>query len=148
MEISPLITKHIYTKHTSFVIDIQLQNNITFIGGESETGRSLLYSIIEELAAEDKRIKCFNYLDYKMSYKSSIKRSKGKLFVIDNADILLDDCIRSFIALDNNNQYIIIGRNPTGFLLNMDEIYELKSETINEVTTLLLPQLNLAKRCR
>ena len=42
MEISPLITKHIYTKHTSFVIDIQLQNNITFIGGESGTGRSLL----------------------------------------------------------------------------------------------------------
>lgn len=138
MEVSPLITKHIYTQHTSFVIDIQLQNNITLISGESGTGRTLLYSIIEELAAEDKRIKCFNYLDYKKSYKSSIKRSKRKLFVIDNADILLDDSIRSYIALDNNNQYIIIGRNPTGLLLSMDEIYELKSETTNEITTLFL----------
>ena len=138
MEISPLIVKRIYTKHTSFVIDIQLKNNITFIGGESGTGRSLLYSIIEELAAEDKTIKCFNYLDYKKSYKSSIKRSKGKLFVIDNADILLDDSIRSYIALDNNNQYIIIGRNPTGLLLSMDEIYELKSEANGEITTLSL----------
>ena len=77
-------------------------------------------------------------MDYKKSYKSSIKRSKGKLFVIDNADILLDDSIRSYIALDNNNQYIIIGRNPTGLLLSMDEIYELKSEANGEITTLSL----------
>ena len=42
MEVSPLITKHIYTQHTSFVIDIQLQNNITLISGESGTGRTLV----------------------------------------------------------------------------------------------------------
>ena len=57
---------------------------------------------------------------------------------IDNADILLDDSIRSYIALDEKNQYIIIGRNPTGLLLNMDEIYELKNETVNDVTLLTL----------
>ena len=56
------------------------------------------------------------------------KESKGKLFVIDNADILLDDRIRRYIALDENNQYIIIGRNPTELLLNMDEIKELEKE--------------------
>ncbi len=138
MKIKPIITNHLYTKHTSFEVDLLLENNIAFISGESGTGKSALYSFIEELAAEDKTIKCFNYLDFKKSYKSSIKRSKGKLFVIDNADILLDDNIRSYIALDNNNQYIIIGRNPTGLLLSMDEIYELKSETINEVTALSL----------
>lgn len=138
MKIKPVITNHLCTKHTSFVVDLLLENNITFISGESGTGKSALYSFLEELAAEDKRIKCFNYLDYKKSYKSSIKRSKAKLFVIDNADILLDDSIRGFIALDNNNQYIIIGRNPTGLLLSMDEVYELKGETINEVTTLSL----------
>ena len=138
MKIKPIITNHLYTKHTSFEVDLLLENNITFISGESGIGKSAVYSFIEELATEDKRIKCFNYLDYQKGYKNSIKRSKGKLFVIDNADILLDDNIRSYIALDNNNQYIIIGRNPTGLLLSVDEIYELKSETTNEITTLSL----------
>lgn len=30
--------------------------------------------------------------------------------MIDNADLLLDDDMRSYIALDESNQYIIIGR--------------------------------------
>ena len=89
MKIKPIITNHLYTKHTSFEVDLLLENNITFISGESGTGKSALYSFIEELAAEDKTIKCFNYLDFKL-------------------------------------------------LLSMDEIYELKSETINEVTALSL----------
>ncbi len=134
MKIKPVVTDNLYTKHTSFDVKLQLDNNVTFISGDSGTGKSALYSFLEELVAEDKRIKCFNYLDLKKSYKSSIKRSKGKLFIIDNADILLDDNLRSYIALDENNQYIIIGRNPTGLLLNMDEIYELKSENIDDVT--------------
>lgn len=138
MRIKPVITDHLHTKHTSFDAKLQLGHNITFISGESGTGKSALYSFLEELAAEDKRIKCFNYLDFKKLYKNSIKRSKGKLFIIDNADILLDDALRSYIALDENNQYIIIGRNPTGLLLNMDEIYELKSETVNGITFLSL----------
>ncbi len=134
MKIKPVVTDNLYTKHTSFDVKLQLDNNVTFISGDSGTGKSALYSFLEELAAEDKRIKCFNYLDLKKSYKSSIKRSKGKLFIIDNADILLDDDLRNYIALDEKNQYIIIGRNPTGLLLNMDEIYELKSENIDDVT--------------
>lgn len=134
MKIKPVITDHIQTKHTSFEADLFLESNITFISGDSGTGKSALYSFLEELATEDKRIKCFNYLDRKKSYKSSIKQSRGKLFIIDNADILLDDSTRSYIALDEKNQYIIIGRNPTGLLLNMDEIYELKSGNIGDIT--------------
>lgn len=138
MKIKPVITDHIHTKHTSFEVDLYLENNITFISGESGTGKSALYSFLEELAAEDKKIKCFNYLDHKKAYKSSIKQSRDKMFVIDNADILLDDNLRRYISLDGNNQYIIIGRNPTALLLNMDEIYELNSKTIDDVTLLTL----------
>ena len=97
-----------------------------------------MFSFLKELAAEDKRIKCFNYLDWNKSYKSSIKRSKGKLIIIDNADILLDDAMRSYIALDGNNQYIIIGRNPTGLLLNIDEVYELQNENVDSITLFTL----------
>ena len=97
-----------------------------------------MFSFLKELSAEDKRIKCFNYLDWNKSYKSSIKHSKGKLIIIDNADILLDDAMRSYIVLDGNNQYIIIGRNPTGLLLNIDEIYKLQNEKVDGITLFTL----------
>ena len=65
MKIKPVITDQIRTKHTSFEIELQLENNITFISGNSGTGKSALFSFLQELTVEDKRIKCFNYLDKK-----------------------------------------------------------------------------------
>ena len=62
MKIKPIVTNHIHTKHTSFEVDFWLENNITFISGESGTGKSAVYSFLAELAAEYKSIKCFNYL--------------------------------------------------------------------------------------
>lgn len=139
MKIKPVITDHIQTKHTSFEIDLRLDHNVTFISGDSGTGKSALYSFLEEYAAENKNVRCFNYLDLnKKTYKGSIKQSKGKLFVIDNADILLDDNMRSYIAFDSENQYIIIGRNPTGLQLTVDEIYELKSEQAENITKIFI----------
>ena len=131
MKIKPVITDQIRTKHTSFEIELQLENNITFISGNSGTGKSALFSFLQELTVEDKRIKCFNYLDKTKNYKSAIKQSKGKLFIIDNADLLLDNSIREYIAMDGLNQYIIIGRNPTGLQLSQDEIYDLCSTAID-----------------
>ena len=65
----------------------------------------------------------------KTGYKSAIKKSNGKLFIIDNADIMLDDALRWYIATDGKNQYILIGRNPTGLMLDQEEIMELESRT-------------------
>ena len=125
MKIKPVILDRIQTKHTNYVVDLKLEGNVTFITGDSGTGKSAVYSFLEECASEDKRIRCFNYLDHNKGYKASIRNSKGKLFVIDNADILLDDKMRQRIVVDSVNQFIIIGRNPTGLLLAQDEIYEL-----------------------
>ena len=138
MKIKPVISDHIQTTHTSFEVDLYIENNVTFICGESGTGKSALFSFLEEYSAEDKRIRCFNFLDHNKAYKSSIKRSKGKLFVIDNADVLLDDNMRNYIAFDGANQYIIIGRNPTGLLLEMDEIFELDSKKADGKTIFTL----------
>ena len=138
MKIKPVVYDRIRTTHTSFVVDFTLDDNITFIVGDSGTGKTAAYSFLQELAAEDKRIRCFNYLDLSQSYKRTIKRSRGKLFIIDNADILLDDAMRRYIALDGQNQYIIMGRNPTGLMLNMEDIMELKSTTEAGITTFSL----------
>lgn len=129
MKIKPVVLDRIQTKHTSYVVDLIIEANVTFIVGDSGTGKSAVFSFLQEFAAENKSIKCYNYLDKKAGYKSAIKKSNGKLFIIDNADIMLDDALRWYIATDVKNQYILIGRNPTGLMLDQEEIMELESRT-------------------
>ena len=88
MKIKPTVLDRIQTKHTNYVIDLRFESNVTFVTGDSGTGKSAVYSFLEEYSSEDKRIRCFNYLDHNKGYKASIRNSKGKLFVIDNADTL------------------------------------------------------------
>ena len=143
MRTKPIIFENIKTNHTSFMVDFKIDNNITFIVGDSGVGKSAVFSFLQELAAEDRRIRCFNYLEKSKGYKSTIKRSRGKLFVIDNADILLDDQLRHYISMDAQNQYIIIGRNPTGLLLNYDEMYELENSLNDDITIFSLKKCSI-----
>ena len=55
-----------------------------------------------------------------------LETAEGKLIVIDNADLLLTDELRKFIAFDTKNQYLIIGRNPSNLLVTKDNLYELE----------------------
>ena len=68
-----------------------------------------------------------NY-DYQKDIKEIISQTEGKLVVIDNADILLNDDTRKYISLDNKNQYLIIGRNPKNLFTTSDNLFELVSE--------------------
>ncbi len=138
MKIKPIILDRIQTKHTNYVVDLEFESNVTFITGDSGTGKSAVFSFLEEYSSEDKRVRCFNYIDYNKGYKASLRNYKGKLLVIDNADILLDDKMRERIVLDTVNQYIIIGRNPTGLLLTQDDIFELDSQKDGTITRFTL----------
>lgn len=138
MKRKPLLFSKIQTTHTSFTVNFDIESNITFIVGDSGTGKSAVFSFLQEMAAEDKRIKCYNFLDKSKSYKASIQKSKGKLIVIDNADILLNDNMRWHIATDAENQYIIIGRNPSGLMLNLDDMMELVGTTVDGKTNFTL----------
>ena len=134
MKIKPIILDRLKTRHTNFMVDLEIRSNVTFITGDSGTGKSAVFSFLQELSSEDERIICFNYIDHNKDCKDTILKAKGKLFIIDNADILLDDEIRQYIAMDTENQYVIIGRNPTGLFLSQDEIYKMDSENMDEVT--------------
>jgi ABC-type lipoprotein export system ATPase subunit len=138
MKISPVVLDSVKTKHTNYIVDIKLGSNIILVAGDSGTGKSAVFSFLQEYASEDKRVRCINFLDQRKQYRTTIKRAKGKLFVIDNADIILDDKIRRYISTDSNYQYILIGRNPKELLLTLDEIYELVSETKDGITTFSL----------
>ena len=78
--------------------------------------------------AVNSNIVCINYQDYKKDIKKIIAAETGKLIVIDNADILLDDYTRKYISMDDKNQYLIMGRNPKNLFATSDNLFELVSE--------------------
>lgn len=136
MKSKPIVMNHFSTVHTSFVIDFIFENNITILMGDSGTGKSASYSFIKECMSMNPDILCINYLDYQKDIGEMIKSVIGKLIVIDNADVLLDDNIRKYIALDDKNQYLIIGRNPKNLFTTKENLYELTSRKKGEQTVL------------
>lgn len=102
--------------------------------GDSGTGKTASFSFIRECMAINPKILSLNYLDYQKDIKDVISKTEGKLIVIDNADILLDDDTRKYISLDDKNQYLIIGRNPKNLFATKENLFELVSERIGEQT--------------
>lgn len=136
MKSKPIVMEHLYIVHTSFVLDFRFSNNITILFGDSGDGRTMSFSFIKEYATTNPDIICLNYLNYQKNIYAVIKKAKKKLIVIDNADILLDDEVRKYIALDNKNQYLIIGRNSNNLFATKENLFELVSEIKEEQTVL------------
>ncbi len=134
MKSKPVVMDHFSTIHTSFVVDFTFTNNITILMGDSGTGKTATFSFIKECMAVNPRILCLNYLDYQKNIKEIISNTEGKLIVIDNADILLDDDARKYISLDDKNQYLIIGRNPKNLFATRENLFELASRKVGEQT--------------
>ncbi len=134
MKSKPIVMKHFSTIHTSYIVNFEFTNNITILTGASATGKTASFSFIRECMAVNPDIMCINYQDYQKDIKKLIASETGKLVVIDNADILLDDEIRKYISLDDKNQYLIIGRNPKNLFTTSDNLFELVSEKKGEQT--------------
>ena len=134
MKADPVVMKHFTTVHSSFIVDFTFTNNITILMGDSGTGKTASFSLIRECMAINPNILCQNYLDYLKDIKSIISQAEGKLIVIDNADILLNDDTRKYISLDSKNQYLIIGRNPKNLFTTKENLFELVSRKQGEQT--------------
>ena len=134
MKSKPLVMDHFSTVHTSFIVDFRFTNNITILTGDSGTGKTAAFSFIRECMAVNPNILCINYLDYQKDIRDMISRVDGKLIVIDNADILLDDDTRKYISLDDKNQYLIIGRNPKNLFTTKENLFELVRKRVGEKT--------------
>lgn len=140
MRSKPIVMEHFSTVHSSFIVDFTFKNNITILMGDSGTGKTAAFSFIQECMAINPDILCLNYLDYQKNIKDILEASQGKLVVIDNADILLDDDTRKYISVDDKNQYLIIGRNPKNLFATKENLYELQSETSGEQTIFTLKE--------
>ena len=134
MKTKPIVMDHFSTVYTSYVLNFDFTNNITILTGSSATGKTASFSFMKECMAVNPDIVCINYQDYQKDIKKLIAGETGKLIVIDNADILLDDDIRKYISLDGKNQYLIIGRNPKNLFATSDNLFELVSEKKGEQT--------------
>lgn len=132
MKSKPKVMDHFSTVHTSFIVNFTFTNNITILTGESGTGKTAAFSFIKECMALNPDILCLNYLDYQKKILDVLQGVNGKLIVIDNADILLDDDTRKYISLDDKNQYLIIGRNPKNLFATRENLFELVSEAKGE----------------
>lgn len=136
----PIVTNKLQLVHTAYKVDFDFRNNITILMGDSGSGKTTVFDIMQEAAVEDKRLLCINYISktHDVDIEKLIMGTKGKLIVIDNADIILTDNLRKHIALDNENQYIIIGRNPSNLLTTKDNLYELDVTNTEENTVFRL----------
>jgi predicted ATP-binding protein involved in virulence len=134
MKAKPVVMDNFSTVHTSFKINFEFTNNITILTGDTGTGKTASFCFIQECMAINPKIICFNYIDYKNNMLESIKNIDGKLIVIDNADILLDDETRKYISLDDKNQYLIIGRNPKNLFATKENLFELVNSKEGEIT--------------
>lgn len=92
----PMIYRNIAFKADPFSYDLVFDDRITLVGGDSGTGKTVLYEMLEDLRLTDeyKAIKLFNYKSD--DFLESMKQCRGRFIVIDNADILIDDEVRRY----------------------------------------------------
>lgn len=128
-----MIYRNITFKADPFLYDLIFEDRITLVGGDSGTGKTVLYEMLEDLRLTDeyKAIKLFNYKSDNIS--EAIKQCKDCFIVIDNADILINDEIRKFINFQFSNQYMLFLRNCDGLNVS-DKSFKVLKLDHNKVT--------------
>ena len=128
-----MIYRNITFKADPFVYYLVFDDRITLVGGDSGTGKTVLYEMLEDLRLTDeyKAIKLFNYKSDNLL--ESIKQCRNKFIVIDNADILINDEVRKFINFEFSNQYMLFLRNCDGLNVSDKSFKVLKLDN-NRIT--------------
>ena len=128
-----MVYKNIVFQAAPFSYDLVFDDRITLVGGDSGTGKTDLYEMLEDLklTAEYHAIKLFNYKSENIL--ENLKKCRNNFIVIDNADILIDDDIRRFINFEFSNQYMLFLRNCDGLNVSDKSFKMLKLEN-NEIT--------------
>ena len=128
-----MIYKNITFQAAPFFYELSFDDRITLVGGDSGTGKTVLYEMLEDLKLTDEyhAIKLFNYKSEELA--ENLKKCRNNFIVIDNADILINDDIRKFINFETSNQYMLFLRNCDGLNVSDKSFKDLKIET-NRIT--------------
>ena len=124
-----MIYKNITFKADPFSYNLEFDDRITLVGGNSGTGKTVLYEMLEDLRLtnEYKAIKLFNYKSD--NFSESIEQCRDSFIVVDNADSLINDEVRRFINFETSNQYMLF--LPTPDLLEFSNNHSLWLRDIN-----------------
>jgi predicted ATPase len=114
-----------------FKYNLIFKSRITIVGGDSGTGKTFLYNLLEVLKKnpEYKNIVTYNYKSDDI--EDSIFKQHNKFIIVDNADIILTDKCKRFINENRDNQYMIFGRVFEGLMLNRNSHVQLVEESKN-----------------
>jgi archaellum biogenesis ATPase FlaH len=128
-----MIYKIISFKAAPFSYDLVFEDRITLVGGDSGTGKTVLYEMLEDLRLTDeyKAIRLFNYKSDNLL--ETIKQYRDSFIVIDNADILMNDEVRRFVNFEFSNQYMLFLRNCDGLNVSDKSFKVLKLDN-NRIT--------------
>ena len=128
-----MIYKNITFKADPFSYNLEFDDRITLVGGNSGTGKTVLYEMLEDLRLtnEYKAIKLFNYKSD--NFSESIEQCRDNFIVVDNADNLINDEVRRFINFEPSNQYMLFLRNCDGLNVSDKSFKVLKFDN-NRIT--------------
>lgn len=128
-----MIYKNIAFKADPFSYELVFDDRITLVGGDSGTGKTVLYNMLEDLRLTDEysAIRLFNYKSYHLF--EQLKQCRDSFIVMDNADILMDDEIRKFINFEFSNQYMLFLRNCDGLNVS-DRSFKVMKFDNNKIT--------------
>ena len=80
-----MIYKNITFKADPFSYDLEFEDRITLVGGDSGTGKTVLYEMLEDIRLTDeyKTIKLFNYKSD--DFLKAIKQCRDSFIVVEKA---------------------------------------------------------------
>ena len=116
-----MIYRNITFKAAPFSYDLTFDDRITLVGGDSGTGKTVLYEMLEDIRLTDeyKAIKLFNYKSD--DFLEAIKQCRNSFDV------------RKFINFELSNQYMLFLRNCDGLNVSDKSFKELKFDN-NRIT--------------
>lgn len=111
-----------------FSYKLDFSNRITLVRGDSATGKTYLYQLLEDIRQLERynAIRLFNYKSD--NFHTELKECRNKFIVIDNGDTILNDEDRSFINFEDSNQYLLFMRNCDGLNLAAESFTILREE--------------------
>ena len=115
-----MIYKRIAFKAAPFSYDLEFDDRITLVGGDSGVGKTVLYEMLEDVRLTD-------------NFSEAIKRCRDSFIVVDNADNLMNDEVRKFINFETSNQYMLFLRNCDGLNVSDKSFKVLKFDN-NKIT--------------
>lgn len=111
-----------------FHYDLQFDSRITLVRGDSATGKTYLYQLLEDIKQMDK-YRDIRLLNYKSDdFHALLQTYRDKFIVIDNGDILLEWEDKKFINFEKSNQYLLFLRNCDGLNVSADSFTRLEEK--------------------